>query len=135
MSKLLDKYNGLKLNDADTILLFKSGIFFIALSDDAKKLNEVFAFKLTVFTNDILKCGFPQSRLDYYTTQLNTLKIPFKIIDDNYSKIDNYSDYLNNNNLKSIIEYILKLDMNDISYKKAYEILESVQGIFQKINS
>lgn len=134
MSKLFNNYNSLKLKEPNQLFLFKSGIFFIALSDDAIKLNEIFSFKLTTLTNNVVKCGFPQNRLDYYSKMLNQLQIQFKIIDDNYSKIENYSDYLNNNNLKSILEPILKLDMNDVSYKKAYEILFSTQKKLKEIN-
>lgn len=47
MSKLYDKFSSLKNSNKDTLYLFKSGIFFIALNEDATKLSEIFGFKIT----------------------------------------------------------------------------------------
>lgn len=93
MSKLYSEYQKLKSKNSQKIYLFKSGIFYISLDEDAKILSELF---------------------------------DFEIIDNNYSKIDNYSDYYKNENLKSIINSIIELDMNDISFKQAFEILNNL---------
>ncbi len=42
-------------------------------------------------------------------------------------KIENYSDYLNNENIKNIVDSIVNLDMNNISFKNAFEFLCDLQ--------
>ena len=88
MSKLQKSYINLKSKDADKIYLFKSGMFYLALADDCEKLSSVFGFKKTKLNEEIEKCGFPISRLGFYVGQLEKRKIPFQIIDDDYSKIE-----------------------------------------------
>lgn len=127
MSKLYVEYLKLKNENTDKLYLFKSGIFYIAIEDDAKKLSELFNFKLTNLNDTIMKCGFPQKRLEFYIDKLNSLNIPFEIVDLNYSKVDNYSDYLNNNKIKDIIKSIIQIDMNNISFKESFEFLEKIK--------
>lgn len=81
----------------------------------------------------VIKCGFPQKILEFYIDKLNSLNVPFKIIDLNYSKVDNYSDYLNNSKVKDIIQSIMKIDMNNISFKESFEFLEKVKVELDKI--
>lgn len=133
MSKLYDQYIKLKNQKPEQLFLFKSGIFYIALDEDAKKLSEIFSFKITNLNESIIKCGFPENRLEYYINQLKLLNISFEVIDPKYTKIENYNDYLNNSSLKSITKTILNLDLNEISYKQAYEILENLQKDLKKI--
>ena len=127
MSKLYTEYLRLKKVDSSKIYLFKSGIFFISLDEDAKKLAEIFSFKLTYLNENVVKCGFPQNRLEYYISQLTISKIPFEIVDLNYSKIDNYSDYLNNIKIKNIIDSIIDIDMNNITFKQSFEFLYKIK--------
>ena len=128
MSKLQKSYINLKSKDADKIYLFKSGMFYLALADDCEKLSSVFGFKKTKLNEEIEKCGFPISRLGFYVGQLER-KIPFQIIDDDYSKIENYSDYMNNSKLKKIISEIKDIDL----FKQAYEFLENAKMEIGKI--
>ncbi len=62
MSKLYPKYLELKKNDKDTIYLFKSGIFFLALEEDATTLAKELNLKVTNLSPNVTKCGFPVSR-------------------------------------------------------------------------
>lgn len=127
MSKLYVEYLKLKNENIDKLYLFKSGIFYIAIENDAKKLSELFNFKLTNLNDTIVKCGFPQKRLEFYIDKLNSLNILFEIVDLNYSKVDNYSDYLNNNKIKDIVKSILQIDLNNISFKESFEFLEKTK--------
>lgn len=133
MSKLYTEYLKLKNKDAEKLYLFKSGIFYIALDDDAKQLSELFDFKITNLNESVVKCGFPQKRLEYYTNLLSNSNIPFEVIDLNYSKIDNYSDYLNNMKAKDIIQSIMAIDMNNISFKESFEFLDKIKKQLQEI--
>ena len=118
MSKLYTEYLKLKNKDVEKIYLFKSGIFYIALDKDAEKLSEALGFKLTNLNNSIVKCGFPQNRIEFYTEKLNLLNITFEIVDSNYSKIDSYSSYINNEKLKNIV--------TSISFKDSFEFLGKI---------
>lgn len=133
MSKLYNEYLKQKSNDSEKVYLFKSGIFYIALEDDAFKLSEIFNFKITNLNEDIVKCGFPQRRLDYYTNKLISNNITFEVIDLNYSKIENYSDYLNNIKLSEIIQSIINLNMDNISFRESFDFLYKTKEELLKI--
>lgn len=133
MSKLQKSYTNLKEKDADKIYLFKSGMFYLALSEDCEKLSSIFGFKKTKLNEEVEKCGFPISRLEFYVEQLEKRKIPFQIVDSDYSKIENYSDYMNNSKLKKIIKEIKELDLDNITFRQAYEFLENAKMEIGKI--
>lgn len=133
MSKLYKSYEKLKEKDQQKIYIFKSGMFYICLEDDAKKISEIFGFKITKLNENIVKAGFPISRLDYYVEQLKNRKILFEIVDHDYSKIENYEDYINNNKLKRIIQNIEKIDLNNITFREAYDFLENMKKEIKEI--
>ena len=62
MSKLMKQYNELKKEDASSIYLFRVGIFYNIINEDAKIINEKLGLKLTDFGHNISKCGFPISQ-------------------------------------------------------------------------
>ncbi|MCF0125487.1 MAG: hypothetical protein HUJ68_07005, partial [Clostridia bacterium] len=82
MSKLLNQYKELKKQDASSIYLFRIGIFYNILNEDAKIINEKLGLKITDMGPSIFKCGFPISQLDKYIILLKNLKIKYKIIDN-----------------------------------------------------
>ena len=133
MSKLYSKYSELKNNNSNQLYLFKSGIFFIALQDDAKLLSEELNLRLTNLNEDILKCGFPVSRQEHYMRLLQAKEIEFQIIDNTYGLVENYSDYMNNDKLKSIIHKIIEINFDEITFKEAYEILRSTNNTLKEI--
>lgn len=126
MSKLYSKYSELKSNNPDTLYLFKSGIFFIALQDDAKSLSEELKLRITNLNQDIIKCGFPVSREEHYFRLLQAKEVPFQIIDSTYGVIENYSDYMNNDKVKAVVQKIIDINFDEITFKEAYEILRSI---------
>ena len=123
MSKLYKKYLELKSSYPTTIFLFKSGIFYIALDKDAVKLSEEFNFKLVNLNQDSLKCGFPISKLQYYANLLEKLNLNFEIVDLDSSISMGYTDYSNNSKLKSILDTLKNLDMNNITLKQSFDVL------------
>lgn len=133
MSKLYQIYEELKDKDSEKIYIFKSGMFYICLEEDAKKISEIFGFKIAKLNENTIKAGFPISRLEYYINQLESRKIIFEIVDNNYSKIENYEDYMNNNKLKSIVKEIRRVDLNNLSFRKAYDILEKIKREVEEI--
>lgn len=133
MSKLYDEYRKLKDKDENKLYIFKSGMFYIALEDDAKTLSEMFDFKIVKLNENVVKSGFPISRLEYYLELLNKRNINFEIIDGNYSKIENYEDYMNNCKLKKIITDINNLDLDNVTFKEAYNYLEKLKSEIKNI--
>ena len=133
MSKLYARYSDLKKKEPDFVYLFKVGISYIALEDDAVKLSECLKLNLGKLNEHVAKAGFPVSKLDHYIRLLQLLNIPFKIADDTYGVVDNYGDYLNNEQLKETVEQVLDLDFNNITFKESFEILFGIQKSLQKI--
>ena len=123
MSKLYDNFVNLKSSNKDKIYLFKSGIFFIALNEDATKLSEIFGFKITNLNDTVTKCGFPAKRIEYYSSLLDKMNIDFELIDSNSKKIENSSEYISNLNFNSIIDKLVKIDFDNITCKEAFDIL------------
>lgn len=133
MSKLYDNFVNLKGSNKNKIYLFKSGIFFIALNEDATKLSEIFGFKITNLNDTVTKCGFPAKRIEYYSSLLDKMNIDFELIDSNSKKIENSSEYISNLNFNSIIDKLVKIDFDNITCKEAFDILYSLSLESKKI--
>lgn len=130
MSKLLNQYNEFKKNDASSIYLFRIGIFYNILNEDAKIINEKLGLKITDLGPSIFKCGFPVSQLDKYIILLNKMKIKYKIIDNLPNS--NINDYMKNIEIKKIITKIENLDMNNTTFQQAFNLLLDIQEKIKK---
>ena len=82
MSKLFEKYKSLKKENSETLYLFKVGIFYIFIDEDAKIISPVLSIKLTKLNEDIVKCGFPANSLEKYINFLKYTNFKVKIIDE-----------------------------------------------------
>lgn len=135
MSKLLDQYTSLKKNNKETIYLIKVGIFYNIFNEDADILSREIGLKITPLGPNIYKCGFPYSQIKKYTALLDQKNIKYQIIDNNYKeeKIKNNEDYFKNMELKKIVEQILNIDFNNITFKDSFEKLEEIQRELKKI--
>jgi DNA mismatch repair ATPase MutS len=80
-SKLYQKYISLKTDDPDSKYLFKSSIFYIFISDDARIIAPILNLKLTNLNSHIKKCGFPVNSLNKYLERFKELNISIKIVD------------------------------------------------------
>ena len=127
MSKLYSLYENLKKENNKTIYLFKSGIFYIALSDDAIYLSNRFNFKLTKLNDSIVKCGFPISSIDKYIAKFTNNHIDFKLIDPTSNIIYSPKEYQLDSCVKKLIESINSIDTNTLSVSEAYAFIESLQ--------
>lgn len=132
MSKLLKQYESLKKLDPTCIYIFRVGIFYNILNEDAKIMNEKLNLKITNLSPEILKCGFPVSTLDKYKKILNEKGIKYKII-DNLPNNMNTTDYMNNVEIKHIINRIKNLDMNNTTFQQAFNILLDIQSKLKSI--
>lgn len=126
MSKIFNEFEKKKLENSEKLYLFKSGIFYISLNEDAKKLSQLFGFKITSLNEKVTKVGFPAKKLEFYTNILTNCSIDFEIVDSNYGKIENQKDYLNNKKIEEIIKSLKELDMNKISFEDAFYILKKI---------
>lgn len=105
--KLYEKYKLLKEINETKRYLFKSGNFYIFLSDDASYISSVTTLKITDFGNTI-KCGFPLQSLDKYLKIFDNIGIDIKVIeikDDIVKEISSIDlDLLSKSELIYIIE-------------------------------
>lgn len=124
MSKLLSIYENLKSKNPNKLYLLKSGIFYVALDDDALILSDIFNFKIIDLNADSIKCGFPISKIDFYSKKLLAENIDFEIINPNEFIPINYSIQ----KYRKIIDDILSIDLNTISFKDAFYKLEDFQN-------
>lgn len=131
MSKLYDIYKKLKNENNETIYLFKSGVFYICLDDDAKTLSKIYNLKLTNLNVDIVKCGFPCSSFDKYYKLFINDNINFKIIENN--TIFDGSDYLQNKTLLSLLEKINQVSVDNLSVSEAYRFIEEIKELTLKL--
>lgn len=132
MSKLYNSYLKLKKENPSTFFLFKSGIFYIFLDEDAKKISELMNLKLTMLNENIVKCGFPASALSKYVNQLDNLNITYQILEPNFEKINSISEYLIQNDTQQVIKVIKELDLNNISPIEALNILIKIKNKLEK---
>ena len=123
MSKLYSKYLEQKALNPNELYLFKSGIFYMALNEDANRLSDALSLKVTNITEKLYKCCFPVSKSDYYFKTLESLNINYKIIDPSQNVVLNYAEYKDNERFNGIITNLLKLDLNKTSFQDAYIIL------------
>ena len=136
VSKLANLYKILKNKDSSILYLLKSGIFYIALDEDALTLSDLFNFKLTDLNKNTIKCGFPASRISYYSNLLSLKNINFQIIEsideDNFylSQYSNNSSSINNSSFANlpIVEEILNINFDEITFKDAFFILQNLQN-------
>ena len=127
MSKLLKQYEELKKKDASSIYLFRVGIFYNILNEDAKLINEKLGLKITDLGPNIFKCGFPVSQLDKYIILLNKMKIKYKVI-NNLPNDSNINDYLKNVEIKKILNKIADMDLNNTTFQQAFNTLLDIQN-------
>lgn len=128
MSKLYNTYLALKKQDSQTIYLFKSGIFFLALDKDAYTLSDIFHFKLGNLTDTVVKCGFPCSSFDKYSNLFKIHNLGFKIIELENNNVYRFNEYKQNQSIVELLEYISSVDVNNLSITEAYQWIEDVKN-------
>lgn len=126
MSKLQKQYNELKEKDPEKIYLFKVGIFYNILNEDARKVSNEIGLKLTDLSPEIIKCGFPIAKLEKYTQLLDSKGLKYAIVPNQTSSNQNTS-------YDNIIKKIINLDMNNTTCKEAFDILYNIQQNLKNI--
>ena len=128
MSKIYNTYLSLKKENPETIYLFKSGIFFIAIDTDATLLSSLYNFKITNLTDKIVKCGFPCSSYEKYFKMFSSRNLNFKVID--YNKNTQYTpeNYVQNDTILELLDLINNVDLNNLSITEMYNFIENLKA-------
>lgn len=136
MSKLFKSYVSLKVKDCSKFYLFKSGIFYIFLDDDARAMAPVLNLKLGNLTSTVVKCGFPISSLDKYLERLRGTEYCIHIVcDEDFDYSVAATDFVNNKALQNILDGFLSTDVNELSISQAFDLLIDLQKKLNKIKS
>ena len=137
MSKLFNNYISLKSQDSNKFYLFKSGIFYIFLDDDARAMSQQFGFKLSNLNNSVVKCGFPTNSLDKYIEKFKVAGYSVHIVcDDNIKTVSNSVDlnfFVNNQFFEKTSNTFLNLNIDMLSISQAFDTLFNLQHDFKQV--
>jgi DNA mismatch repair protein MutS len=126
MSKLLKQYEELKKKDPEKIYIFKVGIFYNILNEDARLVSKEIGLKLTDLSPEIIKCGFPVATLEKYTNLLAEHNIKFEVVSSQTPSYQNAS-------YEQIVKKILNIDLDNTTCKEAFDILYMIQQNLKNI--
>ena len=137
MSKLYKQYVSLKVKDSSKMYLFKCGIFYIFLDEDARIMSKFLDLKLTNLNSVVVKCAFP---VDYSKKYFNLLKNSNYNIEVVYLLEDNYACYNINEfllfqNYNKIVENFLKVKIDNLSISQAFDLLNNLQKKFKEVKN
>ena len=127
MSKLIKMYEDLKSQNNEKFYLFKSGVFYIFIGDDAKEMSKVFNFKLTSLNDQYVKCGFPIRSFEKYSNILTRLNYDVEIVEPNENIKYSLKDYSTNIDIMNLLNEIASFDLDAISPKDSHDILCRIQ--------
>ena len=133
LSKMFKIYTDLKKQDSHTVYLFKSGIFFLCLNEDAMLISNLFNLKINCLNDTVIKCAFPCNSLEKYLKQFQLHNITSKIIDINNLQSYTTSEYRGSQNIEKLLDFIEKIDINKLSVSEAYSALENLKEIANSI--
>ena len=126
MSKLYEKYKSLKSKNSSKLYLFKSGIFYIFLDEDAKFVSNILNLKLTNLNDTILKCGFPVSNISKYLNLFKEYNLDVEILDSVLENSSSYRDYISNSDIKNFLDEISNINSETLSIKEAYTLIDKI---------
>ena len=132
-SKLLKIYKELKKKDTTKIYLFKNGIFYYMLNEDANIVSKKIGLKITNLSPEIIKCGFPTSKISLKGfIHFNKYIELFRSRNLKYEIIENVSSEKNQtNSSEQILKQIKDLDLSQTTPIEAFNLLYKLQ---KKIN-
>ena len=134
MGKLLNLYTNLKKQDSNTMYLFKIGLFYNFLNENAQKISNLLHLKITILSPDIIKCGFPANSLNKYLNLLSNSSYTIKVIDSiNSDTIYSIEDFKLDSSIKEFLQKISSIDIGNISVSEAYSLLDNLKNEAIKI--
>lgn len=133
MSKLFNKYVQLKKQDSSKIYLFKSGIFYLFIDDDAIKMSTYLNLKLTKLNENIFKCGFPTNSLTKYLDIFKNFNLNISIIDNINEQPISFGYYIQNSNVTKLVEEIASINSDSLSISEIYALVDNLSLEAKKI--
>ena len=133
MSKMYKRYLELKQENSSKIYLFKSGIFYLFLDNDAKLMSNVLNLRLTNLNETVLKCGFPVNNLNKYINIIKNLGYDVNIVDSLIDKPVPTKNYLVNSSMQDLINTLTSTNPNELSIKEDYSLIDDLISQAQKI--
>ena len=127
MSKLLKQYDELKKKDSKKIYIFEVGIFYNILQEDARIVSNSIGLKLTDLGPNLIKCGFPVSQLEKYSHLLHDKEIDFKVIPKASLALNQNISY------EKVVKSLLELDLNNTTFKEAFDFIYNIQQKLKNI--
>lgn len=124
MSRLYKQYSYLKKKDEAKAYLFKVGIFYIFLDQDARRIAPLLNLKCTKLTDTIEKCGFPVNSFTKYEQLLKENNILFGVIEDEPCLATD--DSIKIQKIKHKLEQV---QLEKITPIDAFDILKEMKGI------
>lgn len=134
MSKLFDMYINLKKQNKESVYLFKTGVFFISLHEDAYTLSNLFGFKLTNFSNNIVKCGFPQSSYSKYEKLFQALNLNIQIIDSSHNISYSLKTYSQSKKISELLHFINEIDTDTLSIQESYNTINTIKKLAYEVS-
>ena len=108
----------LQEKNKESIVLIKTGVFYIATGKDAVFLNHQLNLKCVCFKKQVCKVGIPENRIEYYLNKLEKINISYivyhfdpkrEILIEKYKNMGKYHNIIENNRncliCKGIREY------------------------------
>ena len=126
MSKLYERYLLLKKKNPSILYVFKSGVFYIFLDEDAIKMSSLLNLKLTNLNESVLKCGFPINNLSKYSDLIRLAGYQMRIVDSSTNVTYSSNEYILNNQIKEFIQKLSQVDSNQLSISEAYSFIENI---------
>ena len=133
MSKLIKMYKNLKTQNSEKIYLFKSGIFYIFLDEDAREMSKALDFKLTSLNDEFVKCGFPSNSFDKYMNLIKKLNYDVEIVNPNNNMPYPVKSYSENLDVSNLLNEIVSIDVDNLSVREAYSFLDKIKYECKKI--
>ena len=96
-------------------------MFYIFIADDCERINDYVVLKKVKFTNRVKKCGFPANVLEDYLRVFKNHNLNVEIIED-FTLV---------NEKRNVYDYILSIDVNNITPLEALEKLEEIKEIVE----
>ena len=132
MSKLYNHYVILKIQNPEKIYLFKCGLFYIFIHDDAIIMSKLLDLKLTNLNSVIKKCGFPINSGDKYFNILKNMDCEIEIVTSDDFSTKSLNQHIISKSFDSIVADFLKLDIDELSISQAFNTLHEFQDRFNK---
>lgn len=164
MSKIYEEYKKIKLKEIEEsneqldvqkpslkkLYLFKSGIFYILLNEDAEITSKLLNLKITNFAKEVIKTGFPIKSYEKYKEFLNIADNSYEFIiinipknttstqEENIEKKQKNTEIKESNiiisqntnlNINKLIFKLKNVNITNLTIKEAYEFIEELKTI------